>query len=79
VSDPLVAVTLNVKVPTEAIELAMKVSGELAAPPDGGVIGDGSEKVTPAGAVPTHEAVNVTPDEKPLSEVAVIVAEPVPP
>jgi hypothetical protein len=44
-----------------------------------GVIGDVMNRLTPAGAVPTHEADNVTGELNPFMETTVIVAEPLPP
>ena len=75
----LVPVTLTVNVPVEAPELAVIVNGELAAVPGRGVIGDVTETVTPAGALPSHAADNVTAELNPLREVTVIVADPLPP
>jgi hypothetical protein len=44
-----------------------------------GVIGDVMNRLTPAGAVPNHDADNVTGELKPFMETTVTVAEPLPP
>ena len=76
---PLVPVTRSVKLPVDAPEPAFIANGELDVPPDGGVIGDGSAKVTSAGAVPTQEPTSITAEVKAFSEVTVMLAEPLPP
>jgi len=69
VNDPLVAVTLRVYVPVEAVLPALMVRVELAEPPGVGVIGLGKLKLTSAGAVPTHEAASPTCEVKPSKAV----------
>lgn len=69
----------SVKLPVEAVEVVVMAAGELPAPPGGGVIGDGKSNETPAGALPTHEAVNVTGELNPSSDVTIIVVDPLSP
>ena len=76
--EPLVPVTLNVNDPTEALNPAVNVNGDVAMPAGGGVIGLGSENETSAGAEPTHDPESATAELNPLTEVTVIVAEPLP-
>lgn len=52
---PLVPVTDNVNAPIEAEDPALRVSVDVAVPPDGGVTGPGRPRETSDGAVPTHE------------------------
>ena len=75
VTDPLVPVTRSVKLPIDAAEVVVIAIGELAAPPGGGVMGDGNAKVIPDGAFPIQEAVKVTGPLNPPVEVTTIVAE----
>ena len=44
-----------------------------------GVIGDPMNRVAPAGAVPTHDADNVTAELNPSMDPTVTVAKPLPP
>jgi hypothetical protein len=64
-----------VKLPVEAADVVVIPIGELAAPPGGGVIGEGKAKLTPDGAFPIHEAVKVTGALNPPVEVTIIVDE----
>jgi hypothetical protein len=65
-SEPLVPVTRIVKFPGEALGPAVTISIEVAAPPEIGVTGEPIDAVIPAGALPSHEAVNVTVELKPF-------------
>lgn len=67
------------KVPVDAVDEAETVNVELAVLPDGGVMGEGSEKLMPEGAAPTQEGANITGELNPLSEFTVMVADPLPP
>ena len=78
-SAPLVPVTRYVNGPVEAPASAVIVASDVAVPPDGGVMGDGSVVVTPAGAPPNHEPERATAELNPLSEVTVHVLVPLPP
>jgi hypothetical protein len=65
VSEPLVPVTRIVKVPGDALEPAVTIKIEVAVPPETGVTGEPIDVVMPAGALPSHEALNVTVELKP--------------
>lgn len=67
------------KGPVEALASANIVRVDVAVPPDGGVMGEGSVCVTPVGAAPTHEPDSATAELKLLSEVTVHVLVPLPP
>ena len=64
VSKPLVPVTRIVKFPGEALEPAVTIKIEVAVPPETGVTGEPIDVVMPAGALPSHEAVNATVELK---------------
>ena len=66
VSEPLVPVTRIVKFPGEALEPAVIVKIEVAVLPETGVRGEPIDIVMFAGALPSHEAVNVTAELKPF-------------
>jgi hypothetical protein len=66
-------------VPGFAVALVTTISGDVAAPPGGGVIGEVIDSRTPEGALPIHEVVKVTVELKPLRGLIVIVADTVPP
>ena len=66
VSEPLVPVTRIVKFPGEALEPAVTTKIEVAVPPETGVTGEPIDIVMFAGALPSHEAVNVTVELKPF-------------
>jgi hypothetical protein len=55
------------------------VKGAVPVPFAIGVIGDAMNRLTPTGAVPTHDADNVTAALNPCMEPTVTVAEPLPP
>lgn len=76
---PLVPVTLSVKFPAGLLADAIAVNVDAAVPPDGSVIGVGSENDTAAGADPTHKPESSTAEENERSDVTVIVALPVEP
>jgi len=57
----------------------MIVKGAVPVPLGTGVIGDVMNRVTPAGAVPTHAADNVTVELNPFIDPTVTIAEPLPP
>ena len=57
----------------------MIVKGAVPVPLTIGVIGDAMDRLTPAGAVPIHDADNVTAELNPFVETTVTVAEPLPP
>jgi hypothetical protein len=77
--EPLVPVTRTENVPVEAKELAVIVKGALAGLPGRGVTGEATDKVSPDGAVPSHDVDNVTAELKPFKEFTVIVVDPIPP
>lgn len=77
--EPLVPVTLSVKVPTEALPPAVIDNGEFAVPPEVGVTGDVTVKLTSEGAVPTQDPESVTAELNPFSDVTMMVAELLPP
>ena len=66
VSEPLAPITRIVKFPEEALEPAVIVKIEVAVPPETGVTGEPIDAVMFAGALPSHEAVNVTVELKPF-------------
>jgi hypothetical protein len=74
-----VPVTLKVNDPVDALGSAETDNGDVAVLPEGGVMGDVRAILTPDGAVPTQEPAKVTGKLNALSEVTVIVAEPLPP
>jgi len=74
-SKPLVPVTRIVKFPGEALEPAVTIKIEVAVPPETGVTGEPIDVVMPAGALPSHEAVNVTVELKPFMGRIVIVTD----
>jgi hypothetical protein len=55
------------------------VKGAVPVPLVTGVIGDAMNRLTPTGAVPIHDADNVTAELNPFMETTVTVAEPLPP
>jgi hypothetical protein len=55
------------------------VKGAVPVPLGIGVIGDAMDRLTPTGAVPIHDADNVTAELNPFMETTVTVAEPLPP
>lgn len=63
----------------EAVGDAVTVKGARPIPPEVGVIGDVRVRLTPAGAVPTHDADSVTAELNPFMENTVTVPEPLPP
>jgi hypothetical protein len=69
----LVPVNRNVKVPTDALELAVTVRVTAAVPPGGGEASVAKLKVTPEGAELTQETDRPIGALKPLIEVTVIV------
>lgn len=71
--------TWYVKGPVEAVASAAIVRVEVAVPPEGGVMGEGSVGVTPAAAAPSHEPESATAELKLLSEVTVHMLVPLPP
>jgi len=68
VSEPLVPVTRSVKFPGEALDPAVMVRIEVAVLFETGITGEPIEAVMFAGALPSHEAVNVTDELKPFIE-----------
>jgi len=79
VKEPLVPATCTAKVPVEAFVDAVIVNEDVAVSLGGGVTGDATVKLTPSGAVPTHEAANVTFELNPFRERTLIVAVLLPP
>jgi hypothetical protein len=75
----LAPVMRSVKLPVDDCEVDVMATGELPAPPGGGVIGVGKANVTPDGAFPTHEAVNVTGKLNPSRDVTITVVDPLSP
>lgn len=69
----LVPVTRNVKVPTDALELAVTVKVTAVVPPGGGEASVAKLKVTPEGAELTQETDRPIGALKPLIDVTVIV------
>lgn len=63
----------------EAIEDAVTVNGAVAVLLGRGVIGDVTDRLTPCGADPNHDATKVTVPLNPFMEVTVTVADPLPP
>ena len=63
----------------EAFVDAVIVSESVIVRLGAGVTGDTKVKLTPSGAVPTHEADNVTFELNPFRERTLIVAAPLPP
>ena len=57
-----------VNVPGEAVEFALMVTGEVATPPEMGVMREEKERAMPAGALPTQEADRLTAESKRLTE-----------
>ena len=66
-------------VPGEAVGDAVIVKGSVPVPFAIGVIGDAMNRLTPTGAVPIHDADNVTAELSPFMETTVTAAEPLPP
>jgi len=58
---------------------AVNANESATTPPALGVIGEARVKLTPEGAVPTHEADNVTGELNPFNENTLTVALPLPP
>lgn len=79
VKDKLAPVSLKVNDPVEALGSAVRDNGEAEVLPEGGVMGEVIATFTPDGAVPTQELTRMTGELNALSEVTVIVAEPLPP
>ncbi len=69
----------SVYVPVAAVEAVPMAIGELPAPPGGGVMGEGNEKLTPAGELPTQEAEKVIGWLKPPIDATIIVVAPLRP
>jgi len=63
-TEPLVPVTCRMYVPVEASGVVVKLMGELASPPAGGVTVCGSVTAIPVGSFPTQEAEKITGELK---------------
>ena len=79
VSEALVPVTSIVKFPEKAAALAVTVMIEVAMPFEIGVTGEPMETLIPAGALPSHDAVNATAELNPFRDLIVIVIDLFPP
>jgi len=78
-TEPLVPVTCRMYVPVEASGVVVKLMGELASPPAGGVTVCGSVTAIPVGAFPTHEAEKITGELKLPREFTVTEVPPLSP